>query len=197
MLKPELLNGLTPESLKGLEPAEKQRLIEILKDLQLTGFQRYMRDLWARVEAVRRDYQNRGVDMFEDRRAKGLPSLHDVLENARKNPDHTKSLAFEVYHAPDHQAYMAEQERLEAERQQQITEQFRKAQEHYQQREAQFAESLPVSNMPKFVSIAEMARQAQEQAFAEANKEPADFIERICGPGSDKPSGAPRKGWMD
>lgn len=193
----ELLDGLTPESLAGLDAADKQRVIEILKDLQLTGFRRYIRDLQARLEAVRSDYASRGVDMHEDMRARGLPSLHDVLENARKNPDHTKSLAWELYHAPDHQAYMAEQERLDAERQQQITEQFRKGQEQYREREAQFTESLPASNMPKSVSIAEMARQAQEQAFAEANKEPADFIERICGPGSDKPSGPPRKGWMD
>ena len=76
---------------------------------------------------------------------------------------------------------MAEQDRLGAERQQQITEQFRKAQERYQ-REAQFAESLPASNVPKFVSITDMARQTQEQTFAEATTEPSDFINRICGP---------------
>jgi hypothetical protein len=55
-------------------------------------------------------------------------------------------------------------------------------------------EPAGASNLPRPVSIAEVARHAQEQAFAEANREEPDFINRICGPGSTKPSGSTRGG---
>lgn len=206
MLTPELLAKLTPEAIAGLSPADKQRVIEILKDLELTGYQRHWRDIKAQYRAWIDDCQRRGVDPWEERRAQGLPGLAEVLERTRelldererrKDPTYKltagEKLSRELYNAPDHQAFLAreaaEQERQAEER----AASYRAAQERYRQSQAEQAEqeSEPVSvpNLPRPVSIAEVARRAQEQAFAEANREQPDFIDRICGQGSDKPSG--------
>lgn len=40
-------------------------------------------------------------------------------------------------------------------------------------------------------------REAAEAAWIEATKRVEDFIDHICGPGSDKPSGPGKPGWMN
>jgi hypothetical protein len=55
--------------------------------------------------------------------------------------------------------------------------------------EVQSEEQAPEPSRPRLVSLAEIARHAEEQAFAEANREEPSFIDRICGADSKHPSG--------
>jgi hypothetical protein len=87
MLTPETLAKLTPEALAGLDAKDKQRVIEIVKDLQLTGYQRHIRDLKAAHRAMIEDCRQRKIDYWEDRRQRGMPGLAELMENARKRLD--------------------------------------------------------------------------------------------------------------
>jgi hypothetical protein len=120
MLKPELLAKLTPEAIAALDPADKQRVLDILRDLELTGYQRHMRDLKAAHGAWIADCERRGVDPSEERKAHGLPVLGEVLAKVRKLLDERErrndpewqltpgeKLRRELYNAPDHQAFLA------------------------------------------------------------------------------------------
>jgi cell pole-organizing protein PopZ len=145
-------------------------------------------------------------DPSEERKAQGLPVLGEVLAKVRKLLDERErrndpewqltpgeKLRRELYNAPDHQAFLAREAAEQERKAQELAASYAAAQERYRQKQAEQAEqeSEPecVSTLPRPVSIAEVARQAQERAFAEANREQPDFIDRICGPGSDKPSG--------
>ncbi|HXL23841.1 MAG TPA: hypothetical protein VOA78_15365 [Candidatus Dormibacteraeota bacterium] len=140
MLDPERLAELTPESLAGLAPADKRRVMEILKDLELTAYQRFMGDLRKRLEAANRDCDARGVNFWEERQAKGLPGLAEVLEKVRKdvreNPNRQHSLGWQLYHAADHQAFLAKQDAEQAERIRQLAVGFQESQQRYLDREA-------------------------------------------------------------
>ena len=199
MLKPELLAELTAENLSGLEPADKHRVIEILKDLELTGYQRHMRNMKAIHRAWLVSYELQGIDPTETiEYADIVARVRKLLDERERRNDPNfqlsagEKLSRELYNAPDHQAFLA-REAAEQERQaQERLASCKAAQERYLQNQPKAEPEINlerVSNLPRLVSIAEVARAAQEQAFAESNREQPDFLDRICGPRFNKPSG--------
>lgn len=199
MLDPELLSGLTPENLSGLEPAQKQRVIEILRDLELTGYQRYMRNFRAKIEALHKQIGTQGTDYWRDRERRGLPSLGEMLRRAENNPERKPSLLDQLENAPDE---VARRERLARESKAALDAEIQRARQERIAAEGERGiwaepdpEPSPVGNtIPLEACVRETVRRREEEAQAAKNP---DYIDRICGEGSDKPSGkSGRYGFM-
>jgi len=212
MLTPELLAKLTPEAIAGLDAKDKQRVMEILEQLAIPRIERVLRKLRARtpeeIEAQAQAIKERKV-----------PSLADMLDNLRKRihampPEEYR--AWKEEHQREHDEWWVwKQEQYRQKRiaegkdpdGDEIKDTYRKMRETNPRAGGAFADKLlgvetPLeeklaepeiepervsTNLPRPVSIAEVARAAQEQATR--REFDPDFIDRICGEGSDKPSG--------
>jgi hypothetical protein len=212
MLKPELLAELTPESLSGLDPKDKQRVLEILQDLELTGYQRYMRDLKATQRKWLQELSAQGVEPHQTiQYAEIIAKVRKKLDERQRRNDPTwgmtpaEKLREALYNAPDHQEFLARQKREAEEQAAARMEDCRQAQARFVEKTKEEApavevpiaeqESTPIP-VPRVLTAAEWARRESDRVQREAEQfQRTDFLTRVCGTGSDKPSGKGNRRW--